>query len=72
MELAKEPEKDDDRTVLLEGGGGLQAGSPRARNLSTSSPIVRCVSVRRRAIAFEKTCILKRLYSYMIICLCFV
>ncbi|KAF4404040.1 hypothetical protein G4B88_014496 [Cannabis sativa] len=36
------PVKDDDRVVLLE-EGKLQAASPRARILSSSSSIVRCV-----------------------------
>ncbi|KAF4390758.1 hypothetical protein G4B88_015648 [Cannabis sativa] len=40
--VVKEPVKDDDRVVLLE-EGKLQAASPRARILSSSSSIVRCV-----------------------------
>ncbi|KAF4363562.1 hypothetical protein F8388_002103 [Cannabis sativa] len=40
--VVKEPVKDDDRVVLLE-EGKLQTASPRARILSSSSSIVRCV-----------------------------
>lgn len=45
MELGKESINDDDRAVLLEDGGGLQTASPRDRNFSTSSPILRCIRI---------------------------
>ncbi|CAI0626178.1 unnamed protein product [Linum tenue] len=40
VEVGLEVVKDDDKAVLLE-GGGLQSASPRARNLHSSSPIFR-------------------------------
>ncbi|GAV71683.1 Cas1_AcylT domain-containing protein [Cephalotus follicularis] len=40
VELGEATVQEDDRAVLLE-GGGLQSASPRARTSSTSSPIVR-------------------------------
>lgn len=53
-EIVKEPVKDDDRAILLE-EGGLQTASPRARTLSSSSSILRCVCVCDcvEGIAFE-------------------
>lgn len=41
VELGNETVKEDDRAVLLEGGGGLQSASPRSRSLSSKSHIVR-------------------------------
>ncbi|CAN0855270.1 Protein REDUCED WALL ACETYLATION 2 [Linum grandiflorum] len=40
VEVGNETVKEEDRAVLLE-GGGLQSASPRARTLQTSSPIFR-------------------------------
>lgn len=40
VEVEKEAVKEDDRAVLLE-GGGLQSASPKARTLSAWSPIFR-------------------------------
>ncbi|XP_004295053.1 PREDICTED: CAS1 domain-containing protein 1-like [Fragaria vesca subsp. vesca] len=40
VEVEKDAVKEDDRAVLLE-GGGLQSASPRARTPSTASPIFR-------------------------------
>lgn len=42
VELGNETIKEDDRAVLLE-GGGLQSASPRSRSLSSKSHIVRYV-----------------------------
>ena len=40
VEVEKDAVKEDDRAVLLE-GGGLQSASPKARTPSTTSPIFR-------------------------------
>ncbi|CAL1407816.1 unnamed protein product [Linum trigynum] len=40
VEVGLEVIKDNDKAVLLD-GGGLQSASPRARNLHSSSPIFR-------------------------------
>ncbi|KAK9287963.1 hypothetical protein L1049_016408 [Liquidambar formosana] len=42
VELEKESVKEDDRAVLLE-GGGLQSASPKARSSSATSPIIRFI-----------------------------
>uniref|UniRef100_A0A6N2MVU3 Uncharacterized protein n=1 Tax=Salix viminalis TaxID=40686 RepID=A0A6N2MVU3_SALVM len=45
VELGNEAVKeDDDRAVLLEGGGGLQSASPKARTSTSSFPIFRHTS----------------------------
>lgn len=40
VEVEKDAVKEDDRAVLLE-GGGLQSASPKARTSSATSPIFR-------------------------------
>ncbi|KAB5544624.1 hypothetical protein DKX38_012736 [Salix brachista] len=41
VELGNEAVKEDDRAVLLEGGGGLQSPSPKARSSTSTFPIFR-------------------------------
>ena len=45
VELGNDTVKEDDRAVLLE-GGGLQSSSPRVRSLTVTSHIARFVDCR--------------------------
>lgn len=46
VEVEKDAVKEDDRAVLLE-GGGLQSASPKARTSSAASPIFRFLNCTR-------------------------